>query len=75
MSRVGYLPRVEAEARGRELVMAALAADDQIAEVHASLAKFALYYDDDCHAAERHAARAVALDSRDPESSARTASS
>jgi tetratricopeptide (TPR) repeat protein len=27
----------------------------------------ALYYDDDCHAAERHAARAVALDPHDPE--------
>jgi len=67
MSRLGYLPQIEADARGRELVMAALAADDQVAEVHVSLAKIALYYDDDFHAAERHAARAVALAPQDGE--------
>ncbi len=66
MRRLGFLP-IEADDRGRELIMAALAADDQVAEVHSSLAKMALYYDDDCHTAERHAARAVALDPRDPE--------
>ena len=66
-SRLGYLSQPEADARGRELIMAALAADDQIAEVHSSLAKIALYYDDDCHAAERHSARAVAIDPHDPE--------
>ena len=43
------------------LILAALAADDQIAEVHSSLAKMALFYDDDCHAAERHSARAVTI--------------
>jgi Tfp pilus assembly protein PilF len=67
MNRLGYLPGAEADARGRDLIMAALAADDQVAEVHASLAKMALYYDDDCHTAERHAARAIALDPGDPE--------
>jgi tetratricopeptide (TPR) repeat protein len=67
MSRLGYLPADDAQARGRELVLAALAADDQVAEVHGSLAKTALYHDDDCYAAERHARRAVALDPRDPE--------
>jgi tetratricopeptide (TPR) repeat protein len=67
MSRLGFLLQPDADARGRELILAALAADDQIAEVHSSLAKMALYYDDDCHTAERHAARAVALDPRDPE--------
>jgi tetratricopeptide (TPR) repeat protein len=67
MSRLGYRPGAEADAKGRELIMAALAADDQVAEVHASLAKVALYYDDDCHTAERHASRAIALDPGDPE--------
>ena len=67
MSRLGYRSRADADAHGRELIMAALAADDQVAEVHASLAKMALYYDDDCHTAERHAARALALDPHDPE--------
>ncbi len=67
MSRLGFRPGPETDARGRELVMAALAADDQIAEVHASLAKMALYYDDDCHTAERHAAKAIALDPTDAE--------
>jgi Tfp pilus assembly protein PilF len=66
MRRSGFLP-IEADARGRELIMDALAADDQVAEVHSSLAKMALYYDDDCHTAERHAATAVALDPGDPE--------
>jgi tetratricopeptide (TPR) repeat protein len=67
MSRLGYRPAAEADAKGRELIMAALAADDQVAEVHASLAKVALYYDDDCHTAVRHASRAIALDPGDAE--------
>jgi tetratricopeptide (TPR) repeat protein len=64
MNRLGFLPP-EANDRGMELLLAALAADDQVAEIHSSLAKRALYYDDDCHGAERHIARAVALDPRD----------
>jgi tetratricopeptide (TPR) repeat protein len=67
MSRLGFLPLADAVAQGRDLILAALAADDQVAEVHASLAKMALYYDDDCHTAARHAARAIALDASDPE--------
>jgi DNA-binding SARP family transcriptional activator len=43
----GYSPREESFAKGRELIFAALAADDCIAEVHCSLAKVALYFDDD----------------------------
>jgi tetratricopeptide (TPR) repeat protein len=67
MSRLGYIPGPEADAQGRDLILSALAADDQVAEVHASLAKMALYYDDDCHTAERHASRAIALDPGDAE--------
>ncbi len=67
MSGLGYLPRTEANRRGREMIMSALTADDQVAELHSSLAKIALYYDDDCPAAERHAARAIALDPADLE--------
>jgi tetratricopeptide (TPR) repeat protein len=66
MNRLGFLPP-EANAKGMELLFEALAADDQVAEIHTSLAKRALYYDDDCHGAERHIARAVALDPRDSE--------
>jgi serine/threonine protein kinase/tetratricopeptide (TPR) repeat protein len=66
MNRLGFLS-AEANGKGTELLLAALAADDQVAEVHASLAKRSLYYDDDCHAAARHIARAVALDPRDSE--------
>jgi serine/threonine protein kinase/Tfp pilus assembly protein PilF len=67
MGRLGYLPRDEADTKGRELALAALDADDRVAEVHSSLAKIALYFDDDLHSAERHAARAVSLAPRDPE--------
>jgi tetratricopeptide (TPR) repeat protein len=67
MSRLGYRPGTDGDARGRELIMAALSADDQVAEVHSSLAKIALYYDDDCHTAERHSSRAIALDPGDAE--------
>jgi len=58
-------PRDELLAKARELVYSALAADDQCGEVHASLAKVALYYDDDFHAAARHIKRAVELDPSD----------
>lgn len=67
MGRLGFLPSEDAFRRGRELLLDALAADDQCAEVHNSLAKIALYYDDDCHAAARHIERAVALAPEDPE--------
>ena len=63
----GVLPKDEALRRGRELIFSALAADDQCAEVHCSLAKVALYDDDDFHAAERHIRRAIELDPSEPE--------
>lgn len=67
MGNSGELPREEAFAQGRELILSALAADDRCAEVHCSMGKLALYYDDDCHAASRHVQRAVALDPADSE--------
>jgi len=67
MGIAGFIPRKEAFTKGRELLLAALAADDQCADVHCSLGKVALYYDDDCHAAARHANRAVALESHNAE--------
>ena len=63
----GITPRDEANARGRDLIYSALAADDQCAEVHCSMAKIALYTDDDVHAAARHVRRAVELDASEPE--------
>jgi len=63
----GIAPREESVRRGRELIYAALAADDRCAEVHCSMGKVALYYDDDFHAAERHIRRAVELDPSEPE--------
>ena len=67
MGRMEFLPPGDAFAKGRELLLDALAADDRCAEVHNSLAKIALYYDDDCHAAARHIERSVSLDPRDAE--------
>jgi tetratricopeptide (TPR) repeat protein len=67
MGRAGFLPAEEAFAKGRELILDALAADDRCADVHNSLGKIALYYDDDCHAAARHIERSVALDPEDAE--------
>jgi tetratricopeptide (TPR) repeat protein len=67
MGRLGFVPVPEAFVRGRELVLDALAADDRCAEVHNSLGKIALYYDDDCHAALRHIERSVALAPDDAE--------
>ena len=63
----GIGPREESVRRGRELIYAALAADDRCAEVHCSMGKVALYYDDDFLAAERHIRRAVELDPFEPE--------
>lgn len=62
MGRYGFLPPDAAFAKGRELLLDALAADDRCAEVHDSLGKIALYYDDDCYAAARHIERSIALD-------------
>jgi Tfp pilus assembly protein PilF len=62
MARAGFLPPEEAFAKGRDLVLEALSIDDRCAEVHNSLGKIALYYDDDVYAALRHIERAVALD-------------
>ena len=67
MGNAGLLPKDVAFGKGRELILAALAADDQIAQVHCSMGKLALYYDDDCLAAARHVERAVALDAHDSE--------
>ena len=63
----GIAPREASLKRGRELIFAALAADDRCAEVHCSMGKVALYYDDDVHAAERHIRRAVELEPSEPE--------
>ena len=63
----GLAPAQESIKRGRELIYAALAADDRCAEVHCSMGKIALYHDDDFHAAVRHVRRAVELDPADPE--------
>jgi tetratricopeptide (TPR) repeat protein len=62
MGRRGFLARDEAFAKGRELLLDALAADDRCAEVHDSMGKIALFHDDDCHAALRHIERCVALE-------------
>ena len=67
MGRAGFLPPEESFARGRELVLDALAADDRCADVHKSLGKIALYYDDDYYAALRHIERSVALNPDDVE--------
>jgi serine/threonine-protein kinase len=63
----GIEPRDEALARGRSLIYSALAADDPIAAVHCSMAKIALYNDDDYYAAARHIRRAEELDPNEPE--------
>jgi tetratricopeptide (TPR) repeat protein len=57
----------EAETRGRELIMAALAADDQAASTHTALSQVCLYVDDDFTSASRHIDRAVALGPADSE--------
>jgi tetratricopeptide (TPR) repeat protein len=67
MGRSGFSPPEEAFARGRELVLNALGADDRCAEVHNSLGKIALFHDDDVHAAVRHIDRSVALDPENAE--------
>ena len=64
----GLRPLDDALALGRKLTYEALAADEQCAEVHASLAKIALYNDDDIYLAVRHTRRAIELDPTVPES-------
>lgn len=64
----GVTPEAESFAKGRELIFAALAADDRVAEVHCSMCKLALYFDNDFHAADRHIRRAIELDPADAES-------
>jgi hypothetical protein len=44
----------EAETKGRELIMAALAADDQASTTHTALGQVNLYVDDDFDSAGRH---------------------
>ena len=63
----GLTDREEALTRGRELILEALAADDRIAEVHCSMAKLALYSDDDFQAAAHHVECAIELDPSDRE--------
>ena len=58
----GLIPQADAMALSRKYTYEALAADDQCAEVYASMAKLALYTDDDAHLALRHSRRAVDLD-------------
>jgi tetratricopeptide (TPR) repeat protein len=68
MAMRGYLDREPAFEKGRELIFAALAADDQCAEAYSLLGVTALYFDDDFHAAARHFQRALELDPDEPES-------
>ena len=63
----GVISAEEAETRGRELIMAALAADDQAATTHTALSQVCLYVDDDFTSASRHVDRAVALSPADSE--------
>jgi tetratricopeptide (TPR) repeat protein len=63
----GVISAEEAETRGRELVMQALAADDQVASTHTALSQICLYVDDDFASASRHIDRAVALTPTDSE--------
>jgi len=63
----GVISAEEAETRGRELIMAALAADDQAATTHTALSQVYLYVDDDFTSASRHIDRAVALNPTDSE--------
>jgi serine/threonine protein kinase len=67
MATFGVISHEEAEARGRELVMTALAEDDQAASTHTALSQICLYVDDDFASASRHIDRAVALNPADSE--------
>ena len=67
MVNLGFLPAEETTAKARQLIMAALSADDQSADTHAALGKLFLFVDDDYHAGSRHADRAAGLAPSDPE--------
>ncbi len=64
---LGFQPREEAFSKGREMIFTALAADDRCAEVHCSLGKIALYFDDDFPAAARYIKRSLELEPDDAE--------
>lgn len=67
MATFGVHSHEEGDAKGRELIMAALAEDDQAATTHTALSQVCLYVDDDFDSASRHIDRAVALDPADSE--------
>jgi len=67
LATFGIITAEEAETRGRELIMAALAVDDQAATTHIALSQVCLYVDDDFDSASRHVDRAVALNPLDSE--------
>jgi serine/threonine protein kinase len=67
LAAFGIIPVEEAESKGRELIMAALAVDDRLASTHIALSQVCLYGDDDFDSASRHIDRAVALDPFDSE--------
>ena len=58
----GFADRTEGFKKGRQLLLKALAADDQCADTYSSLGIMALYFDDDFHAAERNFTRALEID-------------
>lgn len=68
MGMRGYMDRETGFSKGRELLFAALAADDRCAEVYSTLAVTALYWDDDFHAAARHSQHSLDLKPDAPES-------
>ena len=68
MATRGFLADAEAGfAKGRELMFAALAADDKCAEVYAMLGVAALYWEDDFNAAARYIEHALELDPDEPD--------
>jgi tetratricopeptide (TPR) repeat protein len=67
LATFGVISAQEAEVKGRELILAALAADDRSATTHSAIAQIFLYVDDDFSAANRHADRAVTLNPADSE--------
>ena len=67
LATFNVISAAEAETKGRELIMAALAADDQAPSTHTALSQVCLYVDDDFDSASRHIDRAVALNPLDSE--------
>jgi serine/threonine protein kinase len=62
MATFGLMSHEEADTHGRQLIMAALAADDRASTTHIALSQVCLYVDDDFESASHHVDRAVALD-------------